>query len=55
MSIFKFLYVVLFILAAAPVLGYVRHLHDDEENTSGALVVFVIVMLTGFVLWQGRF
>lgn len=55
MSFIKFIYLLLFLLTAAPVLGYVRHLHDEEENRSGAFVVLVFILITAAALWKGSY
>lgn len=55
MSLFKLAYIIIFLLTAIPVLGYVRYLHDDKENGSGAFIVFLMVVVTGFALWKGPY
>lgn len=54
MNLVKFIYGVFLLLFAIRALGYARYLHDEEENRSGAALVFAIVVLATAAVWQIR-
>lgn len=52
MSVYKIIFLLWLIVFGLPALGYARYLHDDEENVSGAFVIFFIVLLAGAGIYQ---
>ena len=54
MNLLKGIYGLCLLLFAVRALGYARYLHDEEENRGGAVLVFVIAVLTTAAVWQIR-
>lgn len=48
---YKFIMYIWLLFAGAPALGYVKHLYDEDENKSGAVAVFIIVIATAIAVY----